>query len=130
MATGITINDRYDELMIELVGDRLLPHPTIPGEVICLPQGMQLRWKHKVMAPAGQGCSACGGMLNTQYYSDAVVGDCKDERFPVILAIPAVWIVETSERRLPAVCTLYSTDRRGMDINTLIPPHLRDGIKW
>lgn len=129
MGTYITQNDQYDKLFIEMIGDRFLPNPN-GQDVIQLPQGMQLKWTHYVLSP--DGCNTCGsGQLQRTYYVNAIVGDCgNDTRLPIVLAIPASFVIETATQRVPAVCTLWDSDRRGVDVDTLLPPHLRKNIKW
>jgi hypothetical protein len=121
-------NTEYDTLYLEMKGDRMLP--AADGiNIINLPQGMQFKWLHKVGAI--DGCNTCGsGMVKYTYYVRAIVGDCEDKLLAQILAIPQSFVIETRNRRVPSVCTMFDTDRRGTDVDTLVPPHLREGYKW
>lgn len=130
MGQSIVTNTDYDRNVIELFRDQIMPHPHDRSEVICLPQGMQLRWTHKVRSK--NGCSGCGGAIYTIYYVNAIVGLCKeqDTKLPIFLEICGEWVIETTEQRIPVVCTLFDADRRGINIDTLTPIDQRKGYKW
>lgn len=119
---SVVKNERYDTSFIELISDKVMPH-TDGLNVIELPKGMQLKWRHRTCNVI---CGGCGsGTTSCVFQADAIV--C-GEQLPYIMNIPSEWIVETTTQRFPPVRQTWKDEVNGTNINILVPSHLRTPI--
>ena len=119
---SVVKNERYDTSFIELLRDKVMPH--VNGvDVIELPQGMQLKWTHRVCNVI---CGECGsGTAECYFQAKAIV--CGEE-LPYIMNIPSAWVVETTKQRFPPVRQTWKDEVNGTNINFLVPAHRRTPI--
>lgn len=124
-ALTVIENTYRDKVYIEMRRDTMLPNPN-GTDMVKLPGQSQLCWTQKT---SQLGCTNCGSgeLIAMYYYATGFVGSAP---FDKILPIPANMVIETTQLRVPNPCTFLSDDKRGVDVDTLTPPHLRKNYVW